>query len=518
MEFNMDNIITKFSHILKHPDLSHRALAGVLGISHNSIRKYRAILSSYNLGEEELLQFGESGIARLVRGPANHEKIQPIWDEQLIKLQSGLTRQEAYAEFTGSVDGGKIIAYRTYCARIRALRPEPKPTMRLYHPPGHAIMVDYAGYQPEALFENGEPRPVNLFVGTLPNCGMTFACVSWTQSTDDFIWANCEALDYFGGVPRTIIPDNLKAAVLSRPREKPPVFNPVFLALCDHFGMIANPARVKKPKDKGSVEAHVKIVQRAVRISLIRRPTMTLNELNAHIRRLVDGINNLPIRRIVSEKRRVLFEQFEQSCLAPLPASSFEHFRERRIGKLSADYHITEEEVAYSVPSDLIGKPILVRAFRNHIEMWNEGRQVASHARIRERGQRVTLPNHQPPDHRLWSERDRNDLQIWAQTFSDNVKLVAKVEMERKLCGAAKQGQYAGLTRLPREFGHERFEAACDVAVATGKPSLRIVRNLLENARTTGRMPASRRTAALSMPTTNIRGAAYYTNEGAHDA
>ena len=100
--------------------------------------------SNYNLGEEDLLQFGESSVVRLVRGAAHRDRIEPVWDEQLIKLQSGLTRRDAYDEFAALVEGDGIIAYRTYCARIGVLRPEAKPTMRQIHQSGAVIMLDYS--------------------------------------------------------------------------------------------------------------------------------------------------------------------------------------------------------------------------------------------------------------------------------------------------------------------------------------------------------------------------------------
>lgn len=455
---------------------------------------------------------------QLVRSPHQRNLAEPIWDEELGKLQSGLTRQEAYDEFIAVTHDKSVIAYRTYCDRIQALRPVGSPTMRLHHLPGDAIMVDYAGDRPKALNDNGDVQPVWLFVATLPNSGMTFACVSWTQSIEDWIWANNQALAYFGGVPRRIIPDNLKAAVTSRPRGKPPVLNRVFIAFCEHYGLIADPTRIKAPKDKGSVEAHVKIVQRAVRISLARKPVMTLAELNVHVWLLVNGINDRPIRRIITEKRRVLFERHEQAELAPLPAEPFEHFAEKLIKKLGTDYHIIWDKVAYSAPYALIGRPIRVRAFRDRIELWNDGREIARHVRVRIPGHRQTLEQHCPDGHKAWASRDDQDLEKWAIGFGGSVQMVARAEADRQLRGAARINQYKGLTRLPREFGRSDFETACNIAAERGRPSLVIVRNILENARHTGRFPSVRIIKRHAPPKANVRGAAYYAQSGGQDA
>lgn len=503
--------------MLLNPDLSYRASARQLAISHNSVKKYEAIIGCYKLDLNAIKELGNSGLAKLIRKPQQTKLLEPIWDEELRKLQSGLHRTEAYADFVGAVPHGvRVIAYRTYCKRIEQLLPKPSPTMRLHHPPGYAIMVDYAGYTPLARNQHGEPQEACLFVATLPNSAMVYACCSWTQSIDDFLWANANALEYFDGTPRVIIPDNLKAAVASRPRGKPPIFTSAFIEFCNHYNLIADPTRVKHPKDKASVEAHVKIVQRALRLALAKLPLLPLSELNYVVQMVVDQINGRYVRRLINERRCVLFEQYEYRELKPLPLHRFEYFKEHNVRKLAPDYHVTWNKSAYSVPYTLIGQPVRLRAFHDRIEVWHDGRLIVTHQRSHIVGTRQTRTEHQPPHHQLYRQhqQDRMSLLDWAKPYGCGARQVAQYEADRNLKGAVKQTQIASFKRLSTDFTPETIERACVIAVEQARPSLQVVRNILDKAAHTGRMPEARLVKPVTAAAENIRGATYYTDIG----
>jgi len=512
----MDNLVSVFTRILTRKELSNRALALQVGVSHNTIARYRSFIETYCIGEAEALRLGDSGLARLIRNPATRPFIEPAWDTERRKLQSGLSRQEAWREYVNAVGKENALAYRTYCERLHALTKSGEPTMRLVHAPGEAMMVDYAGDRPMALGSDGAPVAVEIFVATLPSSGYTFACLSRTQTSEDWLWANALALEFFGGVPRKIISDNLKAAVLSCPPGKPPKITPSFANFCDHYGTLAAPTRPRKPKDKGSVEAHVKIVQREVNLVFSKLPLMSIEEMNRRIQVIVTAINERPIRRLVTEKRRVLFETYEKAELADLPAERFAFFTEKRIRRAPDDYHVIVDEVAYSVPSVLIRRAVRLRKYHDHIEVWHDGRQVALHQRCHIPGSRVTLPQHQPESHRKWATRDAIDLDDWAAGFDQDVIAFVRAEAERKLSGAASVSQRQAIMRLPREFGREPFLAACRIAVEQGCPTLGVVRNLLENRRHTGFLPD--RKPPRTPPHANARGAAYYDIHGGDHA
>lgn len=512
----MENLVTIFTRIAARKELSNRALGLQCGVSHNTIARYKSLIAAYDLSEADIARRGEADLARIIRAPAVTKYVEPVWDAERRKLQGGNTRHEAWQQYRDAVGEEKAMSYRTYCGKIQALTGMAEPTMHMVHVPGDAVMVDFAGYRPAALGPEGGPVKVELFVATLPNSGFTFACVCRSQAIEDWLWVNMLALEYFGGIPSKIIPDNLKAAVISRKRGRLPQLTPAFVNFCDHYGLQAVPARPRKPRDKASVEAHVKIVQREVAQAFAKLSLMSIDEMNRRIRVIVDAINDRPIRRLVTEKRRVLFETCEKSELKPLPAERFAYFNETRVGKLPADYCVVVDPVAYSVPSTLVGHSVKVRTYHDHIEVWHDGREVACHKRRHEPGLRVILPQHMPENHRQWAERDTLDLEAWAADFDDNVMALVRTELARKLSGAAAKSQVTGITRLPREFQREPFMAACKLAAEQGCPTLVVVRNLLENHRHTGSLPV--KVASKNPPNTNARGAAYYAIEEKVDA
>lgn len=508
----MDNLSTKFLTIVRHPDLGKRPLARQIGVSPNTAARYKALATAFELNEAAIARLGDSGIARLIHGPCDAGMREPVWDSILVKLQAGQSRKEAYEDFKAECADESVIAYRTFCKRIAELLTDREPVMRLVHTPGAAVMVDFAGYRPPALGPDSEGMKVELFVGVLPASGYVFACAVLTQSTEDWVWANVAMLEAMGGVPRKIICDNLKAAVLACPKGKPPRLNSVFAAMCEHYSLIAQPARVRRPRDKGSVEAHVKIVQARLARKLASLPLLPLAELNRVIARVIDDINDAKIRRLVTEKRRVLFKTFEQSALAPLPAKRFEHFVEVRLRKLPRDYHIVVGKVAYSAPHELIGRPVMARVFHNHVEIWHDGRQIACHRRVRIENHIETIDRHRPEGHRSWTESGNDDFVAWAVEYGDNVRRFVAAEAARDLRGAARHNQYRAIVRLPREFGRPAFEQACAMAAANGALRLSIVRNILENNRISGDL--KRRPATRPSATANVRGPAYYAKVG----
>jgi len=508
----MDNLTSKFITICRNPGLGKRPLGGMIGVSYNTAARYRSLIEAYNLDEAEIARLGDSGLAALIRQPPGKEAEEPALDSALIDLQSGLSRRQVYDKFMTTTDARATISYRTFCVRIAARLADREPLMRLVHAPGAAVMVDFAGYRPPMLNHARERVNAELFVGVLPASGYTFACAVASQSTADWIWANVQMLEFYGGVPRKIICDNLKAAVIACPRREAPRLNPIFASFCAHYGLVTAPARVRRPRDKGSVEAHVKIVQRRLAHALANLPLPTLAELNRVVSGVIDEINATVIRRLVSERRRDLFDTYERAELAPLPAHRFEHFEEFRVRKLRPDYHVEHGKVAYSVPCELIGRPVMVRAFHDRVEIWHDGHQVACHPRIHKPGHIETIDRHRPEGHRKWADRKEDDLLAWANSFGSAVQEVARAEAARGLHGAAGRNQYGAITRLPREFGRETFEQACAIAVERGRPRLGVVRNLLENARHTGHV--SRRVRKQPSTKANVRGPDYYSDLG----
>src|SRR5690606_13757550 len=219
--------------------------------------------------------------------------------------------------------------------------------------------TDYAGHTvPLVDPSTGEIHQVQVFVAVLGASSLTFAMASFSQKLPDWVEGQCRALAYFGGVPKSIVCDNLKAGVVKALWFEP-TLNATFAAMAEHYDTTILPTRVRKPRDKGKVEGAVLIVERWILARLRNRRFFSLAELNVAIRELLEDLNGRPMRH-VGKSRREMFEEIEQAALTPLPAAPFE-YAEWKTAKVHPDYHVDVERTVYSVPHGLIGQRVDVR-------------------------------------------------------------------------------------------------------------------------------------------------------------
>ncbi len=498
--------------LLSHPELSNREIARQRQCSPTTIARLRSRIAVLGLPLDQLTAMGDDELRNwLYDGHASAgELLAPDWNTVLVQLQSGDNRQEAYDSFLDRCEAGKPIAYRTFCKHLEPLLDQKNPTMRLLHKPGDKVMVDYAGYNPKALVE-GQERTVQLFAGRLPASGYGFAFVTLSQTLPDWLAANEAMFRYFGGVSNYLVSDNLRSAVTEHRRGKPPLLNATFEKFAEHFDTAIAPARPGKPKDKASIERFVQDVQRKLRRALRERPLLTIDEMNALLVSIVTELNNRVPRKSLDENRRQLFERIDLPALKPLPEGPFIYFTEKLM-KVPATYHVSVEGVDYSVPYRFIASKVVVQTSRLAIEVFHDGKPVAMHRRCWTRGAVVTDPAHMPPGHRQWRAKETADLELWAETRGEPVKVIIAAEAARGYTGSARQSQFDMVDRLARKHGTEAFEQACARAVAIGNFSIAHVRELLK----AGREGLPIRAAAVAVPRTNsgnVRGAAYYAGE-----
>ena len=182
-------------------------------------------------------------------------------------------------------------AYSWFCERYSDWRKRISPTMRQTHLAGEKLFVDWAG-DTMPVFDptTGEEHRAHIFVAALGASNYTYAEARWTETLPDWIGAHVNALAAIGGVPKALVPDNLKAGI-TKPSRYEPGINRTYQDLADHYGCVVLPTRVMKPRDKAKVEVAVQIVERFVLAKLRNRRFFSLAELNAAIRDCVATIN-----------------------------------------------------------------------------------------------------------------------------------------------------------------------------------------------------------------------------------
>jgi transposase len=256
--------------------------------------------------------------------------------------------------------------------------------MRQSHPAGERLFVDYAGQTVDVIDPlTGEVRAAHIFVAALGASNLTYAEAWWSEGLADWLGCHVNAFAFFGGVPRQLVCDNLKAGVITSSRYEPGI-NRSYQDLATHYGTAVVPTRVRKPRDKAKVEVAVQVVQRWVLPRLRHRQFFSLVTLNAAIRKLTDQLNDRPMRHL-GVSRRALFDSGERDALRELPSEPYVYAEWRRC-RAGIDYHVEVHGHWYSVPSRLVREPIEARISEQTVELFHRGVRIASHIRSPLRG------------------------------------------------------------------------------------------------------------------------------------
>src|SRR5882757_1190125 len=387
---------------LRAEGLSDRAIARSTRLARSTVSDYagRAVAAGLTWPLPEGLTDTALEALLFVRGgPAAgaRRKPEPDWAGLHRELRRpGVTLMLLWQEYRAGAPEG--YGYSRFCELYDEWESRLSPTMRQVHPAGERLFVDYAGQTVELVDgRTGEVRTAQIFVAVLGASSYTYAEATWTQTLPDWIGAHARALGFFGGVPRQIVPDNLKAGVLKANWHEPGL-NPTYQDFATHYGTAILPARPRRPRDKAKVEVGVQVVERWILARLRNRTFFSLAELNSVIAQLLVDLNARPFKRREGS-RASLFAQNERAALRALPLTRYQ-FATWKKAKVHLDYHVEVERAYYSVPHSLVRQEVYARVTRHGVEILHGGKRVAAHARSRLKGKHTTLPEHMPAAHR----------------------------------------------------------------------------------------------------------------------
>jgi transposase len=334
-----------------------------------------------------------------------------------------------------------------------------------------------------------------------------------TQRVGDWIGAHTRALQYLGGVPRTIVPDQLRAAV-SQPDRYEPKLQRTYEDLGRHYGTAVIPARPRKPRDKAKVEAGVLVAQRWILARLRDETFFTIEALNARIRELLEELNARAMKSLGGVSRRELFERVDRPALMPLPTRRFEP-AEWSKARVHEDYHVDVRRHWYSAPFELIGQEVEVRLTAAAVELYRNGRRVAAHARDDTPYRSTTDSKHRPPNHQAVFDAGRDQLMEWAR----GVGAATSELMQRLLdpthnfaCTTRRRSGY-GLRSLETKYPKARIEEACRHVLAFERVSYKSVERILRLALDQVPAPADSPSRAPAIEHDQVRGADYFADD-----
>lgn len=460
---------------------SNREISKSCGVAHSTIGLYmkRAVQSQKlfseinSMKDEDISIFFRSAQETTPSGV----RPEPDWNWVHQELsRKGVTLQLLWEEYKEEHPDG----YQTsqFYDRYRKWKSKLHTWMRQDHKAGEKLFVDYAGHTVSVKDpKSGKFRKAQIFVAVLGLSNYTYAEATWDQSLSSWIGSHIRAFDYFEGVPKVIIPDNLKAAVVKANRYESQI-NQTYLNLATHYSTAIMPARVRKPKDKAKAEVGVQIVERWILAALRNHTFFSLTELNNEIRRLLIKLNEKPFKKLEGT-RQIQFDMLEKSFLSPLPVERFE-MCEWKKARVNLDYHIQLDRHYYSVPYKLVHKEVSVRFTDTIVEIFYQSQRVSSHRRCLVIGHHSTTPEHMPKDHREHLEWTPSRMQEWALKIGESTgELISQILQSRNFPEQSYRS-CLGILRLAKKYGNERLEAACKRALSYEMTRYSGIRNILE--------------------------------------
>ena len=354
-----------------------------------------------------------------------------------------------------------------------------KATIRLEHKPALTLEVDWAGTR-IAFFdeESGKPEEAFLFVAVLPCTRIIYAEPFRDEKMPSWISGHVHAFQYLGGVPKTLVPDNLKCGV-KRANFYEPDLNRTYQEMAAYYGTVILPARVRKPKDKPSAENAVLIASRKIIAGLRNVQILSFADLQRHVRSGLEQVNSAPLAG-KSESRWTSFLAEEKDFLLPLPQSSYEP-AEWGKAKVQPNCHVAYQRKFYSVPFEYLGEEVDVRATRQTVELFYHHQRIASHRRLWGKEGYSTVNEHMPPDKLFFADWNRDRFLGWAGKTGDCTRRVVEAILDRAAIEQQAYRSCFGVMSLGEKFGSRRLERASGILLSrTPSPSYGQLKSILE--------------------------------------
>ena len=357
--------------------------------------------------------------AGLIKPPESVSACEPWRTVILERLELGLSAKRIHQDLVAE-HGAKLSYHsvRRFAARLSPAHD--LPFRRMECEPGAEAQVDFGTGAP-VITADGKRRRPHVFRVVLSHSRKGYSEASSRQTTEDFIRCLENTFWAFGGVPRTLVIDNLRAAV-SRPDWFDPLLNPKLQSFCQHYGVVILPTRPYTPRHKGKIERGIGYVKGN---ALKGRTFESVEAQNGHLAAWESSVADTRIHGTTKRQVKQVFEQVERSALLPLPRERFPFFHEEQRA-VHRDGHVEVAKAYYSVPPEYLGRKLWVRWDARLVRIFNSRmEQVALHAR-QEAGRFSTLGEHVPSEKISGVERGSQWLLMKARAWASTRAVGAK--------------------------------------------------------------------------------------------
>lgn len=387
------------------------------------------------------------------------------------KLAAGLTAQRIFQDLVRDHGfAGKYHSVRRFVQRLS--NDQPLPFRRLECAPADEVQVDFGTGAP-IVTPDGKRRRTHVFRMVLSHSRKGYSESVYRQTTDEFLRCLENAFHHFGGLPRTVILDNLKAGV-ETPDWYDPELNPKLRAFADHYGLAILPTRPRTPRHKGKIESGIGYVKNNGLKGL------TFASLEEENRYLLDWETTVADRRIHGTIRQQVgsyFAEVEQPALRPLPLERFAFFHEAQ-RTVHRDGHVEVARAYYSVPPEYLARRVWVRWDGRLVRIFNDRLElIATH--VQQEPGRFSTQNRHIASEKI-NSIERGAAWLLSQTQRIGPQTAQWSEAVVRVRGVEGVRVLQGLLALAGKHRRDDLEKACGIALSYGSYRLKTLRTLLE--------------------------------------
>lgn len=459
---------------------SDRTIARLLGHNRRTIVRYRAWATEQGLLIGDPLPAIQLGrlLATTLDPPLPPQQTSSVasYASEIAQMRD---RGMEIAAIRGRLEErhGHPVSYSAVWRLVRHLEPQtPEPVVRIEVAPGSEGQVDfgYAGLMLDPV--TGLERRAWVFVLLLSFSRHLYAELVFDQRIETWLGCHVHAFAFFGGVPRRMVPDNLKAAIVRASFTGDPVVQRSYRECAEHYGFLIDPTLPRTPQHKGKVEqGGVHYVKRNF---LAGRDPAPIDGLNTALRRWTRETAGERIHGTTKERPLARFSAIEQAALLPLPQTPYDSASWKQV-RVYRDCYATVEGAYYSVPHRLIGQHLWVRVGARTVQLYTSAHElVATHTRATRPGERQAILDHLPPWKVAGVILSRESVRAQAEEIGpETVSVVAHLLDHRPEDRLRSAGR---VVRLAQQYGAARLEDACARAQHYGEAEYLAIKRILE--------------------------------------
>lgn len=460
---------------LRNDGLSRRAIASLRHISRHSVSEVFDIANEKGINYEDVRPLSDADAYRLFYPDKHSNEIMfadPNYEHIHEELKKpGVTLKLLHEEYVdrcqqnGELPMGKTKFNEGYAEYTIANRL----TNHLLHKPGECVEVDWSGPTMRYVdMTTGEIITIYLFVGTLPYSQFSYVEPCLNMKMDTFIRCHIHMYEFFGGVPIRTICDNLKAGVVSHPKEGEIILTDDYAAMGAHYQTAIMPTSVRKPKQKASVEGTVGKIATAI-IAKCRNETFySFAEVKKSVAEKLGQFNIQQFQKRDGSRYDVF--QVEKEYLRRLPDIPYEISDWVYDRSVNLDFHVAYKKNRYSVPYQFSKKKVDLKVTDTTVEIYYKGERLATHNRFPDYMQNKysTHTEDMPPAFRNIVQWDDVRIRNWAASIGSST-----LQVINRIFGTVNIKEQAynpclAVLRLGKNYSDERLEMACELAIFRG--------------------------------------------------